>query len=419
MQWTLKSSSKNSKDKKYMPVVKSIRKEIETASDPLLRQIMVPRITSYLEQKKNFEGNWIDSSPSNNPDFCAAGYYFAKELRRELGVPIGLIHSAYGGTRVQAWVPKDVYAEGTTMSEYYQTMYDDVKEKQAKWDPEKLIKYNKKLKEIKDWKLQQRLARKRPVEPMLNKHNPSTLFNAMITPLVPYGMKGVLWYQGESNTKHLTDQYVNYKKALISSWRKHWGQGDFPFYFTQLANFKKVKVDPLEEDVWASLCDEQRRCLTIPNTGMAVANDIGEADDIHPKNKIDVGKRLALWALAKDYGREELVHSGPLYKDCSFEGAEVSVRFDSVGEGLMVAKKDLLDPAREVDEAVKGFQICGEDRQWVWAKAEISSKDSVKVFHPSVKEPVELRYAWAANPPAANLYNRSGLPTSCFKCSKL
>ncbi|MBF0199343.1 MAG: 9-O-acetylesterase, partial [Planctomycetes bacterium] len=149
-----------------------------------------------------------------------------------------------------------------------------------------------------------------------------------------------------------------------------------------------------------------------------VLNDIGEEEDIHPRNKIDAGKRLSLWALSKDYGHDNLVYSGPLYKSSHFDSSTVTITFDSVGEGLMIGEKHLLEPTQKVDAPLKGFQICGKDREWKWAKAKIIAKDKVQVSHPSVTDPTEVRYAWSSNPPATNLYNMSGLPTSVFKCMR-
>jgi sialate O-acetylesterase len=147
---------------------------------------------------------------------------------------------------------------------------------------------------------------------------------------------------------------------------------------------------------------------------MAVLNDAGEVSDIHPRNKVDAGKRLSLWALAKDYGRTDLVYSGPLYESSKTSGNKVTIQFSHVGEGLMTARKHLLEPARPIDEHVQGFQICGADKTWKWARAKIISPSEVEVYHPEIDQPVEVRYAWSANPENANLYNKSGLPTSCF-----
>jgi len=201
---------------------------------------------------------------------------------------------------------------------------------------------------------------------------------------------------------------------MVRSWREHWTQGDFPFYFAQLASFKEPVTEPVDSDNWASVCDQQRRSLSLKNTGMAVLNDIGEANDIHPHNKVDTGKRLALWALKNDYGHKSLVCSGPLYKSHKIEDGKVVITFDSVGSGLMVGSKTGIADTKATDGPLKHFQICGADRKWKWAQAEITGKDSVTVSHPQVADPVVVRYAWASNPESANLYNKEGLPTSIF-----
>ncbi len=247
-----------------------------------------------------------------------------------------------------------------------------------------------------------------------NQQTPSTLFNGMVNPAIPYGIKGAIWYQGESNAKHNNELYTKHFQAMITGWRQHWGQGDFPFYFVQLANFRKPVVDPVDLDPWAIICDQQRRTLSLKNTGMAVINDIGESNDVHPHNKIDVGKRLALWALKNDYDQDLTAWSGPLYQSHKVSGNTVILTFDQAGSGLMSGKKHALDPTMETKEPLKGFQICGKDRKWKWATATITGKNAIEVSHPDVAQPTIVRYAWAANPKGANLYNKEGLPASVF-----
>jgi sialate O-acetylesterase len=204
-------------------------------------------------------------------------------------------------------------------------------------------------------------------------------------------------------------------QALVGGWRQLWGQGDFPFYFVQLAAFQQPNPDPAGGEGWARVRMAQTKSLAIPNSGMAVATDIGEANDIHPKNKFDVGERLARWALNRDYGKKEIVPSGPVYKTMAVEEGTIRVSFDYVGAGLMVGKKNGREPAVE-DAAGKlaRFAIAGEDRKWVWADAVID-KDTVVVSSPQVPRPVAVRFAFSMNPEGANLYNRDGLPASPFR----
>jgi sialate O-acetylesterase len=245
----------------------------------------------------------------------------------------------------------------------------------------------------------------------------SVMYNAMIHPIVEMSIKGALWYQGESNGGE-GESYFHKKQALIGGWRKNFAQGDFPFYFVQLANFQSPGTDPAGGSGWARLREAQMKTLTVPNTGMAVIIDnapLAEAKDIHPKNKYDVGLRLAQWALAKDYGQKNVVASGPLFKALKIEGGKAHVTFDYPGAGLMVAKKEGRNPATEAkEEKLKRFAVAGEDKKWFWADAVIEG-NAVVVSSPDVKAPVAVRYAFEMNPDGANLYNREGLPASPFR----
>ncbi len=231
-------------------------------------------------------------------------------------------------------------------------------------------------------------------------NRPSVLYNAMIHPLLPYGIKGAIWYQGESNAERAY-QYRDLFSTMIKDWRTDWGQGDFPFYFVQLANFMKVEHQP-KESSWAELREAQNMALQLPNTGVAVTIDIGDAKDIHPKNKQDVGKRLALNALAKTYGKD-IPYSGPMYKSMKIEGDKITIQFNHINGGLTT--KD--------DKELQGFAIAGKSKKFIWAKAKIIG-DKVVVWNSKIKNPVAVRYAWASNP-VCNLYNKANLPASPFR----
>lgn len=251
-----------------------------------------------------------------------------------------------------------------------------------------------------DWQFNETIEPKLPV--ISNSPNqPSVLYNAMINPLIPYGIKGVIWYQGESNAGRAY-QYRSIFPAMIKDWRKNWGISDFPFLFVQLANFMDRKPEPAD-DAWAELREAQSMTLDLPNTGMAVTIDIGEANDIHPRNKQDVGSRLALAAQKVAYG-EDIVYSGPTYESMKVDGDTIRLTFTNVGDGLM----------KLPDEDLKGFAIAGEDHQFVWANAIIKGENEVAVASPKVKNPVAVRYGWASNP-EVNLYNDEGLPASPFR----
>jgi sialate O-acetylesterase len=224
------------------------------------------------------------------------------------------------------------------------------------------------------------------------------LYNAMIAPLVPFAIRGAIWYQGESNAGRAY-QYRTLFPIMIRNWRTAWGQ-EFPFYFVQLANWHASKAEPDESD-WAELREAQTMTLREPQTGMAVIIDIGDENDIHPRNKLDVGRRLAAWALAGTYG-QKVIPSGPLFDKYTIEGDKVRIRF-KYGSGL-----------KTIDGGpVKGFAIAGEDHRFVWADARIDG-DTVIVSSPTVPKPVAVRYGWADNP-IANLYNNAGLPASPFR----
>jgi sialate O-acetylesterase len=253
-------------------------------------------------------------------------------------------------------------------------------------------------------------------------HAPASLFNAMIHPLIPYAISGVIWYQGEANAWRA----VNYRKAfplLISDWRKQWGRGDFPFYFCQLANYMAKKPDP-EESGWAELREAQSMTLALPATGQAVLIDIGESGDIHPRNKKSVGERLALIALAKDYGKT-VPFSGPVFDSMKIGNGTATITFRHADGGLTAArlpeKYDVKSQSGESaplvrnspNSQIEGFAICGEDKKWVWADASIEG-NSVVVRSDKVPSPVAVRYAWASNP-TCNLVNGAGLPASPFR----
>ena len=398
---------KKSNPKRTLPedviTAEYINKEVTTAEDDQLRQFEVQKNTSPFEPLDTLTGNWVASSPKTNDGFSATAYFFARELRKELKVPVGIIKCAWGGTRVEAWIPTDAYQQDKDMAAFLKQEREALKQRIAKWDP-------KKIKEGKQNK------RRRAQPPANNPQEPATLFNGMAHPILPYAIKGAIWYQGESNTKDIkvASRYSKYFQAMITGWRKHWGQGDFPFYFAQLATFKDEVTQPLDQDAWATVIDQQRRTLSLKNTGMAVLNDIGEANDIHPHNKIDVGIRLALWALKNDYGKDIATCSGPLYQSHEVKNGKVIISFDHAGSGLMTGSKNNIEPTVETKDPLKGFQICGEDRKWQWADAKITGPNTVTVSHKDIPKPTIVRYAWAANPGKVNLYNKEGLPTSIF-----
>jgi len=384
------------------PVAASLNgsQEQAAANYPLIRLFTVKHKVSTTPQQDP-EGKWDVCSPQTVGGFSGVGYFFGREIHKRLGVPVGLIQSAWGGTPAEAWTSKSVLEADPELKPIVE-----------RWDqalaqyPTAVERYKQQLA---DWEKSAAQAREKgepepkkpnpPEDPKTNPWLPAGLYNGMICPLIPFAIRGVIWYQGESNADRAY-QYRRLFPAMIKCWRKAWGK-EFPFLFVQLANFMEAKPEPVD-DAWAELREAQLMTLSLPKTGMAVAIDIGEANDIHPKNKQDVGLRLALAAMKVAYGRN-LVHSGPIYKSMKVEGNKIRLWFDNVGSGL-VAKGD---------GVLKGFAIAGEDRKFVWAEAKIEG-NTVVVWSEKVPKPVAVRYGWSCNP-VCNLYNAEGLPASPFR----
>lgn len=348
------------------------QEEIANAKHPRIRLYQVKKQVAANQPLSDTEGQWVECSPETIPNFSAVAYFFGREIQKRTGRPVGLIQTAWGGTPAEAWTSRD-------------------KLEQAGFD---VILNRWKENVEKDSKA------------LDNPHHPAGLFNGMIAPIIPYAIQGAIWYQGESNAGRAY-QYRELFPTMITDWRERWNQGDFPFLFVQLANFKPRQDQPGDSD-WAELREAQSLTLDLPKTGQAVTIDIGEAGDIHPRNKQDVGKRLALSAMHVAYGDEEIVHSGPTYatpgssEGISRDGNEITIRFENVGGGLVAKGGEL-----------KGFAVADSDKQWHWAEARIEG-DTVVVSSPDVEQPVAVRYAWADNP-EATLYNAEGLPASPFR----
>ncbi len=519
--------------------------EIAAADYPKIRLFSVTRTVAD-EPQEDCVAKWTSCSPQTVPEFSAVGYFFGRRLYKELDVPIGLIHTSWGGTPAEAWTSAETLGELDDyediierMTEYEQDPepFDrEYEERMAEWraeitlagesgkrcieadfndsgwnqmyvpklweqeglaDFDGLVWLRKEVEVPESWLGKDLVLQLGPIDDMDttwfngtkvgahersgqyqanrryrvpgdlvqagrnvivvkvmdtgggggiygnrdklwlkpamsddsialagqwkykkgfdlasvpaqpkgppridNPRAPTSLYNGMIAPLLPYGIAGAIWYQGEANANRAY-QYRTLFPAMIKDWRKNWGQGTFPFLFVQLANFMAVNNEPMES-AWAELREAQLMTLNLPETGMAVIIDIGEADDIHPKNKQDVGKRLALWALAKTY-EQDIAYSGPLYRSMVVEDGKAIIHFDHAGDGLVARG----------GERLKGFSIAGEDREFVWADAKIEG-GTVVVQSDQVNEPVAVRYAWANNP-VCNLYNEAGLPASPFR----
>lgn len=397
--------------------------DIKTAEFPLMRQFWVgSRVAN--QPLTDYRGaSWVACTPQTvvNAGFTAVGFYFGRKLHQETGIPIGLIKTAWDGTVIEPWVSvaglasiPELAKEKEQLDQQFATYVEALTVLAPKLDA-----YVAEAKQAISSHTEMPKPMDFPVYP-IGSRGPGgwhCLYNGMIHPFVNFAIKGAIWYQGESNGRE-GDSYFQKKRALIGGWRKAWNQGDFPFYFVQLASYASPNNKPAGGDGWAKLRMAQNRTLTIPNTGMAVAidlADVGNPDDVHPKNKRDVGERLALWALAKDYGKKDLVYSGPLYKEMKIEGDKIRIAFDHVGSGLTVATKKGYDPmVKDPQGKLQRFAIAGEDKKWVWANAVIDGQ-TIVCSSPEVPKPVAVRYAFAQNPEGCNLYNNEGLPASPFR----
>jgi len=397
------------KERRYQPIVDYIAKEIKTARDPLLRQFKVDIGISPFEEAEKGKGSWLSSSsPADTSTFTGTGYFFAKELRTKLNVPVGLIKCDYGGTLIEPWIPESGHKLLPALWTRYEKHIQALKKKCEAWDSgETQKKYDA---AVAKWEAGGKKGAK-PFnwgDPRKGALNRATLFNGMVCPVIPYGIKGVLWYQGESNSGPHAAEYAVLFEAMVRGWREKWGKPTLPFYMAQLASFKGSKG-------WMWLMESQRLATkNVKHTGLAVLNDIGEYEDVHPKNKVDVGKRLALWALKKDYQCDVPAWSGPLYRSHEVRGDHVIVTFDHAGSGLMVGRKNLLEEAQAVKEPLKHFEICQFLGDWQPARAKIVGKDQVKVWSGAVPRPHWVRYAWRPDLDGTMLYNREGLPASIF-----
>ena len=344
------------------PVLRSIDM-IAQAKNPNIRLFTVKNNSS-ISPIKELKGKWLVSSPANVSAFSAVGYSFADYLNKVLDIPIGIINTSWGGTPAEAWTDKKTLDSNFEKSQ---------------------IRNNHKDKVV--------------------QHNPSGLFNAMINPLIPFKIRGAIWYQGEGNVSR-ANNYTKLMNKMIEGWRSNWGQGSFPFYFVQLAPFS---YNGINNTASAYLREAQlHTMLQTENTGMAVTLDIGSEKTIHPPEKILVGKRLAYWALVKDYNLGGISFSGPIYKSLKINGDKVIVNFDYAQNGITSYNK-----------AIVGFEIAGEDKIFYPANAKVirgygSNRSKLEVSSDSVKKPVAVRYGWK-NYLKGNLYNTQGLPASSFR----
>lgn len=358
MEWALKNTNQG-------------EDSIAVADFPQIRLFEVGRNLSLTPIKDVPEATWSVCTPETVANFSAIGYYFGKQLHLEKGVPVGLLDINWGGTLSEAWTSHEALVG-----------HADFTDRVANFQSGPVEGFDPEDKRPNQW--------------------PTSLFYGMLEPVIPFGIKGALWYQGESNAPRAY-QYREIFPLMIQDWRKHWGQGDFPFLWVQLANFKAAKDEPEDSD-WAELREAQTMTLSLPNTGQAVIIEKGEANDIHPRDKWTVANRLYRAAEKVAYGKD-VVYSGPMFKAMKQEGNSLRVSFDHVGSGLMV---------RDKYGYVKGFAVAGSDRKFHWVIGRQDGND-ILLDVSAINNPVAIRYGWADNPDDVNVYNNEGLPLDPFR----
>ena len=370
-----------------------VKQVIATSNRPTIRLIDVPNLASSAP-KADFVGHWVPSTPQTVAPFAAAGYFFATYLQGELDVPIGLIEADWGGTAIEPWIPAEGYRDTPQLKADAQRLAH----LQTQWQ-QQAQGYSATAPQHAD------AAPPTGTLPMAVADNqaPTVLFNGMIAPVVGYGIRGALWYQGEQNATNQTTTYFDDLQALIGSWRARWKQGDFPFIIAQIAPYGGYPNTEDEPRIWEGELDAAN---SLRHVGLIGTMDIGDLDNIHPQNKQAVGRRFGLWAMANVYGRSALVYSGPTFKSMRVEGDHVVVHFSHVGQGLVSRDGNLLD----------WFQLAGADGRFVDADARIQA-DTVVVRAPSIAHPTAVRFGWSgiAMP---NLMNREGLPALPFRAPR-
>jgi len=384
------------------------REEISRADNPEIRMFTVSRKVSH-DPLDSVSGRWEICSPESVAHWSAVAFFFARQLQRDLGKPIGVISSSWGGTTLQVWTPAEVIDADPEFKEIFRDRWlAQIAKSQAAAAERYRIKLSEWEKAAEESKASGSPEPAKPSEPPKpeGSHLPSALYNGMIFGATRFPIKGAIWYQGESNAND-ADHYEKFLAAMIASWRKAWNIGDFPFLIVQLANYMPRREDPADS-FWANLRDAQRRtALSVPNTGLAIAIDVGEAANIHPRNKQEVGRRLALVAEAKVYNRP-IVFSGPMFKEAKFNSGQAQIFFQP-GSAIGLATSD--------GGKIKGFALAGGDRKFFWAEARIVETPggpAIEANAPAVPNPVAVRYAWADNPDC-NLVNGDHLPACPFR----
>ncbi len=373
--------------------------EIEQANAnlPLIRMFKEESAAADVEQKMG-KGKWLVCSPESIGGFSATLYFFGREIHKSLEVPVGLINSSVGGTPIESWIRSESQYGAKELIPFFESL----KAEKVPTEAEK-SKYTSDLVKWQETAMKARSENQKPprkppdpTEVRNRKGNVGGLFNGKIAPLIPFAIRGVLWYQGEANSTPVKAPFYRHQlPLLIQDWRSQWGY-EFPFAWAQLPNFAGEGRD------WPTVREAMLNTLSLPKTGMGINIDIGDRKDIHPKNKQEVGRRLSLWALGTVYGQNVAATSGPLPNGHDIRGSEIVLSFKHANDGLVSA-----------DVSLQGFLIAGLDKRWRNATARIDGS-RVIVSSPDVPKPIAVRYAWE-NDPVCNLYNRAGLPATPFR----
>lgn len=376
MQWSVNASN-------------NVALEKASANYPQIRMINFPQVGVQEPIWSHDDRKWMVCNPQNVGGFSAVGYFFARQLHQTLGVPVGMINNAWGGSACEAWINRDTLAaepQFKPLLERWQANEERFANLEQK--AERTEEENKQLGGLRNQ--------------MRGNSRPSNIYNGVLKSHLGYGIQGAIWYQGESNAGRAY-QYRELFPLMISSWREEWGEGDFPFYWVQLADFMAENNEPMDS-AWAELREAQTMTMAkLPNTGQAVIIDIGEGKDIHPRNKVDVGMRLARWALANEYGLQ-IPFRSPEYQSMETSGNQIILSFANVNGGW-----------RPFDtNELKGFTIAGEDQKFVNATATLMKDGRIAVSAETISDPKSVRYGWANNP-KVNLYDRSDLPLTPFR----
>jgi len=372
------------------------------ASDlPGMRLIQAPLVGTQelqTDYKPGEASHWRAATPETAIRFTAVGFMFGRYIHEILHVPVGLINNAWGGSAAEAWVRRSTIEQDPRFKLLMERTTQQEKEQESTFAA-KMAEWKAAVEKAKADKT---ALPREPNNWLAGNARPGNIFAGVVYPTLGYGIKGVIWYQGESNASRAYE-YKSLFPFMIEQWRKEQGQADFPFYWVQLADFNPEKPLPGDSS-WAELREAQTQTMKLPNTGQAVIIDLGEGNNIHPKNKHDVAARLVRWALVQDYGMK-MPYRSPEYKSMAIAGNKATLTFDTFGSSLR---------SFDVAEA-RGFAICGEDKAWHWAKGKLVGKDQVEVWSDEVAAPVAVRYGWADNPVLNLTSNDAGLPVTPFR----